>query len=454
MQKGISLKGGKEKRQAPSSFRSGWTLSSLFLTILLFSSLFSPLVTGSLPVSDQVFYDDHPGPDPGPVIPDPGNWSDRIGGFDEAGVGSFVSFGMMEDGIQDYTHYRYAEEPITLFESVVVEDLTVYEETPKDYTYEIKGDRADFRFYDEPSALMRVDVKPQETEQHVSFHIDEEQAEIKPGGPRVAKVDYGEFTGTLIPYGVLEGRREDMEDPSHVNFTIEERTSFFFRIEEKRVYDGVDLSEIITQSLEEGRLGAEARIEKVEDEHRQMSMIYGDFILQSQMLDSEAFKIMVSSDSLGEEGKVVVADISSTVMNISAAKDLNVTFDGEIIPEVGSYSELTARSDEACYWMVMGEEGVKVFVNVPNFSTHTIMIEDVADTPDLDEETYIGDYLYYIPGVLLSVAGVTFGAIYRKYRKKIQKEAENKSDTDEKEDSSAEEKEKNDREERKKEKAG
>ncbi|GEM_PF-2475739 len=381
-------------------------------------------------LSEQSVPHDYDPPDdpiyPDPVIPDPGNLSRRIGSFGEDKEGSFVSFDVLDDGIKDHIHHRYTEEGVNLFKSIRVEDLTIYEKTPRDYLYEIRGDRAHFRVYDKPSAVMTIDVRPQEgpeMEQHISFEIDDQNTDIIPMGANGLQIDYGEFTATLLPYGPMDGLREYVRGrTSYINFTVFEQTSFVFRVEEKRIYHDVDIFEMMNQGIESGRIGAEVRAETVNGHYKQMSVIYDRIALMSQMLDDRAFQMVVSSDTLGNDGKVIMADISSTLMDISEAEDLNVTFDGEPIDRVDSYSELTARSGEATYLLITGEESAKIFVNVPHFSTHTIIIEESVDITDEPTVGYIGDFMYYLPGIVISAVVVILGAVLTKSKKSKEKE--------------------------------
>lgn len=420
----IDLKVKRRKVRNQPSYRCFIVVLS---SLLLITLLFGPSVTDAVSILDGYEgYEDPPDDIPGPIdptIPDPSNLSKRIGGFIEDNVGSFVSSDIIEDGIANHTHNRYTEENITLFSSIRVENLVIYEQNPENHHYRIKGDRADFQVYDKPSAEMNIDVKPLEVldeDQLISFEIGEENAHVTPIGTEGVKIDYGEFTAILMPYGPMEGERDIVKrngKPSQVDFTVAKETSFIFRIQEERIYDDLDINEILLQGIKEKRLGAKIRVEAMNEGYHQMSVIYDEISLLGQVLDKGRFQMMVSSDTLGEEGKIVLADISSTVMDVSSFDNLKVTFDGESIPEVDSYSELTDRSNEPTYLILSGDEGVKVFVNVPHFSTHTIIIEDWIDITDTDlEETYLGDLFYYIPGVVFSAAVVSIGAIYKRYR--------------------------------------
>lgn len=367
--------------------------------------------------------------DPDPVIPDPGNLSQRIGYFSEENLGNFVFFDVIERGIADHTHHRFTEENITLFESITVEDLQIFEKTRKDYLYDIRGDRADFRIYDKPSALTRIDVKPEDIpfgEQSISFNIDEEHGEIIGGGPKTVEIDYGEFRGVLMPYGSIEGRIDQMtRRDSYVNYTLTEKTSFVFMLEEKRAYEFIDVFEFKNEAISDGQLGAEVRVEKIENEYHYRTIEYADMKVLSQMINEKTLQMMVSSDSIENGGAIVAADISSTVIDVTSHDDLNVTFDKEPIPEVETYTEMIDRSKEATYILLSGEEGAQIFVNIPSFSSHTIMIEEIVDTEI--EDTYLGDILYYLPGIIVAGAVAAIGSIYKKYKNKIK---ENKEEED------------------------
>ncbi|MFO8109472.1 MAG: hypothetical protein R6U17_02975 [Thermoplasmata archaeon] len=435
------MKDQKNKHEKLTSVRPNFLIVVVLLFGLLIAPLFESFNTSAFSVSEEdegsilYFPDDIYDPiDPSPVIPDPSDLSRRIGGYREDSVGSFVFFDVVDEGIENHTHY-YTEEKIVLFKSISVENLVIYEQKTESYLYNIKSDRADFQIYDDTSAKMKIDVKPSavlDGEVSVSFEIDEENADIIPIGNEGVKIDYGAFTATLVPYGPMEGRMDITGRngrPTHITFTVTEDTLLIFWIEDERIYEDFNINEMMRVGIIEKQIGGKIRVESENEQPYHMSVIYDDISLLGRALDNRTLHMMVSSHTLGEEGNIVVADLSSTVMNVTSFEKLNVAFDGEPIPEVDSYSELTAKSSEAACLILRGREGVMIFVNVPHFSTHSIVIEGMIDISEAAlEENYLGVYLYYIPTLVFSGVAVSFGSIYKIYKEKIEKTIKDKKD--------------------------
>lgn len=350
---------------------------------------------------------------PGPGIPDPGNRTRRIGDFKEGMRGSFVSFERGSEGIDEHIYLIDTDEEVTLFNSIEIPDISVFEEISKEVLYQVNGDRATMEIYDKPSALMKIEVRPITTEQTISFR--KENLNIEGREKNSIRIDYGGFIGTLTPYG-SSGQPPIVEDDS-ITYIVEEATTFIFRLDEEMIYGDEEISGIIERGIMEGRIGAEVRVEAKNDGFQQMSVIYDELNLLSQMLNDRTFQLMVSSETLGREGKIIAVDISYSVMDISSVKELNITFDGDEAYIVENYQQLMGKSDVPAALPLLGEEGIQIFVNVPNFSTHTIVIEDLTGVTEEIKE-FFGDYIYYIPAAVVTGGLVIFGVLYQK---KIQK---------------------------------
>ncbi|MBS3816975.1 MAG: hypothetical protein KGY76_05370 [Candidatus Thermoplasmatota archaeon] len=367
-------------------------------------------------------YVDPPDPDPpdppGPGIPDPENITRRIGNFEDDKKGGFVSFDSVEEGISNHTFIAW--EDVTLFESVTIDGLNVYEERSNGYVYQIMGDRGEIHVYDDASARLKFDVRAVGPEQQISFKAGELTPEEKQNG--IVGMSNDGFSGSLIPYG--SSKNDETLDLSvqdgFINYTVETKTSFIFRLDERRNYRGIeDYSGFINQGFSEGQIGAELRVEAVEDGFYQMPLFYGDMNLQSKMMNERTLRMMVSSSPLETENKLVVVDISSTVMNVSSPEDLEMTFDNESIEHVDSYSDLVEKSEEPGYTLLRGEEGIQVLVNVPHFSTHTITLQRTEEVTQAEsEESYFGRYVYYLPAAMITACIVAFGILRQGIRKK------------------------------------
>ncbi len=402
---------------------------SFITALLLFSTaiaVFTASADSSSEFSQAQDKPDAPPDDVGPVKLDPGNMPRKIGNF-EGKAGAFVSFDTVENGISN--HYLNGEnQQIKIFEKISVEEFGKLDEESMGHTYFLKGDGAEFQLYDNPSTMLKLDVYPtEESGRNVSFELgDMEVGETEKGRVSIIKDDY---SGSLLSIDIFGPGRQDPrerddfrnENNGSINFTVRERATFIFRMEmdgfQERVRD------FVRGKMRTGRIGAEFRIESSSEGYNQISFSYREVNLKAKMREESTLEMLVSSKTLGEEGTLLILDISSTVMNISSREDIDLRFDGETADFTDEISELD-KSDDPIYTLIDGKEGTHLLVKVPNFSTHSITVEHITDSMD----QYLGSFNYYIPAAMASVGLVTIGLLYRKNEKKDKK----KKDSDQK----------------------
>jgi len=361
----------------------------------------------------------------GPVRPDPGEMSRRIGAFEEE-IGSFVSFEPMEEGISNHSIRVGEDEYLTIFDEVSIEEFGKYDERDAGPTYFLRGIAAEFQLYDTPTTLLKLDVYSLgESGRDVSFRLgDMDDIEVDEKEVRISNEVY---SGSLIyldrrgqgQQGPEERNDFTIENDDLISFTVEERATFIFRME----MDGFEgrIRNFLRERIRKGRIGAEFRIESKDEGYIHKSTSYRDVDMKAQMRDENTLEMLVSSDTL-DEGTLLLLDISSTVMEISSKEDIDLHFDGELAEfvEKDNIEELD-ESDEPSYTLIQGDEGTHILVNVPTFSTHSITVEYITETLD----QYLGSLIYYIPAAIGSVGLVLFGLLYKKRDKKEEKKKDN-----------------------------
>jgi len=363
--------------------------------------------------------------DPDPIVPDPGNMTTKIGGFGgtiEEPVGSFTSFEINESGISNH-HLTVAEDQqICLFEEISVEEFGRYKEKVIGHTYLLKGNAAEFRLYDNPSTMLRLDVYSfEESGREVSFRLGDMEVEKRREG--MVSLSNGDYSADLISLDSSDpgrhdpGERDDFreENDGFINFTVEDSSTFIFRMDMDGFED--EISDFVREKMRIGRIGAEFRIESTEEGHAQKHFTYRDINMKSQMRDEKNLEILVSSEH--EEGTLMLLDISSSIMDIESKDDIELRFDGEpasFEEDVDSVDE----SDGPSYTLIHGEEGTHILVNVPYFSTHSITVEYLT-APAETVEQYLGSLTYYIPTAVVTAGLVLVGLLNRGFDKRSKK---------------------------------
>ncbi len=394
-----------------------------FITALLVFS------TGTAVADSSLDYLENEAPPDGigPGIPDPGEMTRKIGGF-EGKIGSFVSFDTIEDGISDYSLRIDEDQHLSIFDEVKVEEFGKYDENAADHTYFLEGNGAEFQLYDNPSTMLKLDVHSlEESGRRVSFRLGDMEVDEEEDG--VVRISNDHYSGNLISIdisrsgrgGPREGNDFIREKDGFINFTVEDRATFVFRMDMDGFQERTRNS--VRERIRDGRIGAEFRIESTEEGYSYLPFSYRDVNMKAQMRGENKIEMLVSSSTLGDEGTLLLIDISSTVMDISSKEDIQLLFDGEPATFMGVEEVFELEeSDDPFYTLIPGEEGAHLIVNVPSFSTHSITVEYLTETID----QYLGDLMYYIPAATASVGLVLLGLLYRK----DDKDKEKKKDKD------------------------
>jgi len=397
------------------------------ISALLIISMISVASTSSADRYSDYLESQPGGPpdDVGPVRPDPGDMTRRIGGFEEE-IGSFVSFDPLDKGISNHSIRIGEDEYLTIFDEVSVEEFGKYDERVAGHTYFLKGNAAEFQLYDTPTTILKLNVYSlSESGRQVSFRLGDMDIDEVDEMGREVRISNEIYSGSLISLDMLghHHRRPEenegfmRENEEFINFTVEDKATFIFRME----MDGFEVRtrNFVRERMRRGRIGAEFRIESTDEGYSHISASYRDVNMKAQMRDENTLEMLVSSETLGDEGTLLLLDISSSVMEISSRDDIDLRFDGELAEFVEKDNiEDLDELDDPSYTLIQGEEGTHILVNVPTFSTHSITVEYITDVVD----EYLGSLIYYIPAASASVGLVLFGLFYRKRSKKKNKD--------------------------------
>ncbi|MFP4000549.1 MAG: hypothetical protein ACLFSM_04555 [Thermoplasmata archaeon] len=348
---------------------------------------------------------------PGPVVPDPG---DRIGGFD-GGTGSFVSFQPIDEGIQNF---QFDGDREVIFDKISIDDFGKYEEREMGHTCFLRGNGAEFQLFDTPSTMMKLEVHPLDaSDREVGFEFGD--VEVK-GQNETGMVEIGreDFSGDLIYQNLsrqdqnapVERNEFNIKDEKSINFTVKKRTTFIFRM--NREAFGEEISGFVREKIRTGRMGGEVIVQSNDEGYDHMSFSYRDIEMNARMRDERTLEMLVSSEKLGDEGTLLLFDISSEVMNISSEEDLELSFDGETASFVDKFSKI-GESDGPSYTLVTADEGTQLIVNVPHFSTHSITVEYLIE----EVEQYLGSLQYYGLTAIVTSGLVTLGLLHRGFKK-------------------------------------
>ncbi|MEF8836038.1 MAG: hypothetical protein V5A76_07785, partial [Candidatus Thermoplasmatota archaeon] len=158
-----------------------------------------------------------------------------------------------------------------------------------------------------------------------------------------------------------------------------------------------EMEQNISDGISQGKVGGEVIVDRDEKGFSETSVSYADMQMMTQAQENDRIRVMVSSDSLGDEGKIVGIKIYKEALDVDRLEELEITFDGEEIGMADDYDDLVESSDEAQYLVSMGSESTEVLVMVPHFSTHSIEIARA--------DTGIGsliDVQYYIPVAIIT----------------------------------------------------
>ncbi|MEF8832773.1 MAG: PepSY domain-containing protein, partial [Candidatus Thermoplasmatota archaeon] len=329
--------------------------------------------------------------------------------------GNFTSFDLLEDGISNYTLHTNNTN-LLLFESVRIQDMIIEETETQGAHYEIEGNETGIRIYDVAPALMKINTESEEEPGKVSFDLGDLEAGEQEG-PNL-NLSYGNYTAKLLSVSQGDGPWDESLNinvsEGTVNYTFEEDLFLVFRMtdfetqemEQEREGDRErerehekerEMEQNISDGISQGKVGGEVIVDRDEKGFSETSVSYADMQMMTQAQENDRIRVMVSSDSLGDEGKIVGIKIYKEALDVDRLEELEITFDGEEIGMADDYDDLVESSDEAQYLVSMGSESTEVLVMVPHFSTHSIEIARA--------DTGIGsliDVQYYIPVAIIT----------------------------------------------------
>lgn len=165
----------------------------------------------------------------------------------------------------------------------------------------------------------------------------------------------------------------------------------------------------IARAASEGRVGAEISLQAMNGTPAADVAAY-DGIEVEHRAERGRVDVTVSFDG---PAKTIVVKVAKDLVDASDPADVTVLFDGEEIPQAASLADVLDPTDDdsAEYVVVVGAAGTEVLVSVPEWSPHTVTVQEAA-----------GDAVTPLPapgalaalGALLAAAGVA--AVLRRRR--------------------------------------
>lgn len=165
----------------------------------------------------------------------------------------------------------------------------------------------------------------------------------------------------------------------------------------------------IGRAAAQGQVGAEIRIGAPDDAGQAATDVSAyDDINVSSKADQGRVDLRLSFDG---PAKTIVIDIDRDLLNVSSAADVEVTFDNETIDPADDLQDVLDPSDEDApeFLLVVGADGVQALISVPNWSPHTVSIQEAgqAETPSLPAPGLVAI-------IVAAAAGVAIAAKRRK----------------------------------------
>ncbi len=333
--------------------------------------------------------------------PEEGNKSGDIGDFRKGTEGSFVSFDVSRQGISNHI-FRRKGDRFCLFQDIDIEEAEIDESRSEGALYHIGGRNLDIDVYDSSSALiqMRIGQIKAETERRISFELGQiEPVDKKITGNLVdLRTGDGEMNSSLlIPNSETESFSWNYEN-GHINLTAEEGIRLIFRASKQGFNKGEGYG-LDDHRFQEGivnrEIGGEITIEKDQNRYREMSIAYSDMDMLTHVSDRR-IEVLVSSNTL-RHGRTLLISFSKDVIDISDIGEESVLLDGNSLERTKDYSDLIDEKKDPKYILTEGEDKVRVMVEIPDFSSHTIQIVEETETGGEDPT---GDFYFYLPAAL------------------------------------------------------
>lgn len=288
-------------------------------------------------------------------------------------AGNFIKF-LFDDGdIVDYTVIR--DENITVFDFVHISNFSPDEPQTHGSVWRARGENASIEIHDNPLALFKIRARSSIS---IEFNLADN-----------VSADFYRNTSNIIRIqGDIEGRVVLAGDG---NLTISNDTIFAYIENEGMVLfmafplpdisvnasNQMEYEKKLSEAIGRGRICARimAQLNNETD-----SMIFSDANITCNTFKNRV-RVRITS---GGEGKVVVIDIHSSVINVS--KNITVKLDDVPIPIADSYDEvLDIRENEtAKHIILIGGNGAQVLVYIPKFSTHTIEVYETQPSATIE----------------------------------------------------------------------
>ncbi|MBS3816041.1 MAG: hypothetical protein KGY76_00570, partial [Candidatus Thermoplasmatota archaeon] len=357
---------------------------------------------------------------------------ERIGRFENGTQGRFVSFEVENSEINNHT-YTGVNETVRNFEKITIGNFSIDEMDVDDHEIEIEGDEegddVELVFYDMANSLFKIDLELEEGTKNISFELGDlevSETEMTQEKQSIVNLTYSDFKAQLISR--TEGEEDEEEETSlglqkdgrYLNYSAKgdgDAMLVFRMIEGKKEIggegtggaEGRSASEMISKGIAEGEIGGEVSIEKSGNGYKQASVSYTRMNLMSRVEDNDRVRIMVSSKKLGDQGKIVIADISSNMVDVSSTDELDVKLDDKDLSLAEDYHDLLDTSDGSEYMLLRGQDNLQLLIMVPHFSTHLITIEQGLDSIN----DVVGDWMFYVPTVLISTGFIALSVLYK-----------------------------------------
>lgn len=343
-----------------------------------------------------------------------------IGHFKSGTDGRFVSFDLVKNKINNYT-INIGNDSINAFDKITIENFIIDDEESKGSYYEIEGDDTKIKIYDVAPGLLKINSEGEELT-NISFDLGD--FEVNGNNGRNLNLTYNDYNAKILavshgpnrempveidddngkppvnitPKNLPENYLDVTIENGYLNYSSTGDMFILFRMTNLENDDEDEIEDEVNEGISKGEIGGEVTIDSGKGEFKEVSVNYADMKMMTQVKDKNRVRVMVSSDTLGENGKIVSTEIYKEVLDVDKPKDVEVRFDGEKISMADDYKDLKDTSDGAEYLISIGQNKVQVLVMVPHFSTHSIDIMKAVGSGS----NIIGNFSYYIPAVVIT----------------------------------------------------
>ncbi len=274
-----------------------------------------------------------------------------------------------------FTSFEYTQS----ISNYTVNDILVFKSINISAPQKIKGAGAEIKIetsdgvkidvHDNPTGLLKIDaVKNTVVELLVADDID-----IAMLSNRMIMLNNSNLNGTLMIAGVGSFEVSD----KNITATIE-HGKLIFRAKPNFDYGERETHREMIKEMERNNVGAEVHIKgkKALD-----AVIYTDLTVNITNVDAENKTINIAVSSPTPEGKFIIVNIDSEVLEVVQSGGYKVMIDGKVIPQASSIQDLIdakVKNETSKYLVTIGADGAQVIVYVQKFSEHLITIQASA----------------------------------------------------------------------------